>query len=156
MKIKSNPRHMARALALQGLYSWKMSENSVQRIAIDILNGEIFADPEEKNKKLKFDQEYFRELMTEIPKHYGELETLMQEFTAKHKELMTPVEQAILVIAAYELKYKIEIPYKVIINEAVILAKEFGAIDSHKFINGVLDKTAQLARQSEFNELMPA
>jgi N utilization substance protein B len=134
-------RRMARHYAMQGLYQWQMAGASLNAI-----EAEFRTDNDMKN----VDVDYFQELLHGVPKHLSELEELFAPFLVERSlDELDPVTQALLRMASYELKFRIDVPYKVVINEAVSLAKKFGAEDSHKFINGVLDKTAAVARAIE-------
>lgn len=133
-------RKKARRYVLQSLYGWMLTDNALADI-------EKHALSEHANEE--FDREYFQNLLYEIPKHITELETLMTPFLSRKLEDVSPIELTVLRIAVYELKERIDIPYRVVINEALELAKTFGAIDSHKFVNGVLDKVARQLRAAE-------
>jgi N utilization substance protein B len=134
-------RRMARHYAMQALYQWQMAG-----AAINAIEAEFRTDNDMKN----VDVEYFQDLIHGVPKHLSELEKMFEPFLvdrALHE--LDPVTEALLRMASYEFKFRLDVPYKVVINEAVALAKKFGAEDSHKFINGVLDKTAAVVRAVE-------
>lgn len=134
-------RRMARHYAMQGLYQWRMAESSINAI-----EAEFRTD----NDMSKVDVTYFQELLHGVPQRLTEVEALFTPFLQERSgDELDPITQALLRMAAYELKFRIDVPYKVVINEAVSLAKKFGAADSHKFINGVLDKSAEVARPAE-------
>lgn len=136
-------RRMARHYTMQALYQWKMGGNSVNSI-----EAEFRVD----NDMTNVDVEYFHEILHGVPEHLSDIEAAFEPFLVERSLLeLDPVTQALLRMATYELKFRIDVPYKVIINEAVALAKKFGAEDSHKFINGVLDKTAAIVRAPEVN-----
>lgn len=140
-------RHFSRALALQALYAWKMSACSMQKIKEDLLLKEsVILDAEERIAPSHCDQEYFLELITQIPEKVDTLEDTLLTLCDRKLSELTPVEHVILWLAMYELSERVEIPYKVILNEAIILAKEFGVADGHKYINGVLDRAARIVR----------
>lgn len=142
MTKKVYGRHGSRWVALQGLYAWQMTQTPLRSIHTELLSGEL-------DSNVAFDREYLYELIEGIEQRHAELDELMTPDLSRALLEVTPIERAILWIALYELKERIEIPYKVIINEAIILAKQFGAQESHKFINGVLDKTAKRLRPAE-------
>lgn len=137
-------RQGSRWAALQALYAWQMTQNSLASIEADLLLNE-FKD-ESQTVQIAFNKEFLHELITKIPAQISELDTLILPYLDRPIEEVHPIEHAILWIASYELKDRLETPYKVILNEAIILAKEFGAQDSHKFINGVLDKAGKIIR----------
>lgn len=138
----SRQRTQARRLAVQALYQWQMAGQDVA----DIMNHLLV---EHDNGKNKTDVEYFRELVSAVPGNLTRLDEALQANISRPIEQVDPVERAILRLAAYELAEHPEIPYRVVINEAVELAKVFGAEQGHRFVNGVLDKTAQTLRPVE-------
>lgn len=95
------------------------------------------------------DVEYFSELLHKVPACLDELDKELLPYLDRSVEEVDPIERALLRLGAYELKFKMEVPYKVVINEGVNLAKTFGSADSHKFINGILDKVAKQLRTVE-------
>lgn len=133
-------RKKARRYALQALYGWMLSHNELS----DIEAHTLMEHPDED-----FDQEYFKTLLYEIPKHRESLEDAFAPYLSRKVADLDPIEITILRIAAFELIHRVDIPYKVVINEALDLAKTFGAVDSHKFVNGVLDKMARQVRKNE-------
>lgn len=134
-------RRKARHYAMQGLYQWQMASNSLNAI-----EAEFHAD----NDMTHVDTLYFRELLHKVPQVLSELEDAYGPFLQEREQSeLDPITQALLRLSTYELMHRIDVPYKVVINEAVSLAKKFGAADSHKFINGVLDKVAAQHRALE-------
>jgi len=133
-------RRKARRFALQALYGWLLSENAL----LDVENHFLIEHVEED-----FDREYFHLLVHEVPAHLEEIESIMSPYLSRKLEELGPIELTILRISVYELKHRIDIPYRVIINEGLELAKTFAAPDSFKFVNGVLDKVAKELRSSE-------
>lgn len=141
--VTAATRRMARHYAMQGLYQWQMAGASLNAI-----EAEFRTDNDMKN----VDVEYFQDLLHGVPKHLTELEKLFEPHLVERAlNELDPVTEALLRMACYEFKFRLDVPYKVVINEAVSLAKKFGAEDSHKFINGVLDKTATDVRSLEVN-----
>lgn len=134
-------RHKARHYALQALYGWSMTANDLRGIEEQFLH--------DKNPE-KVDMEYFRDLLHNIPANLITLNDLIAPYVSRALVEVDPIELTILRIATYEFQYNIDVPYKVIINEALELTKRFGATDSHKFINGILDKIAKALRSTEF------
>ena len=144
---KHNPlaakRHKARHYAMQALYQWQMADATL---------ADIEAEFREEYDFSKVDGDYFHALVHEVPDKLDDIEALYAPYmVARELDELGPVERALLRIATFELMERIDVPYKVVINEAVTLAKKFGAQDSHKFINGVLDQTARQVRQVEIN-----
>ncbi len=134
-------RRMARHYAMQGLYQWQMAGAS-----INVIEAEFRTDNDMKN----VDVAYFHELLHGVPQYLSEIEALFSpHLVDRALNELDPVTEALLRMATYEFKFRLDVPYKVVINEAVALAKKFGAEDSHKFINGVLDKTAAVVRAIE-------
>ncbi|MBS0287417.1 MAG: transcription antitermination factor NusB [Proteobacteria bacterium] len=143
MTKKVHGRHGARWAALQGLYAWQLSGVSISKIETDLHEGTF------QEIEFSFDKPYLHELLSQISAQKSELDELITPHLDRPLNEVHAIEHAILWIAMYELKVRLEIPYKVIINEAILLAKQFGAQDSHKFINGVLDKAASQIRANE-------
>ncbi len=139
-KPKPSERRKARRYAVQALYEWQLSENLPADIEKQFFQEHSFK---------KVDQAYFSELLSEIPDNYQVLDQLLQKHMVRSVDAADPVERAIIRIACYELKHRIDVPYKVVINEAIELAKVFGATDGHKFVNGVVDKLASELRSAE-------
>lgn len=134
------PRHRAREFALQGLYQWLMNQEDAGAIDAHIRNAYSFE---------KADAGYFDVLLHGTIRDASQLREEIRPLIDRSIEQLSPIEHAALLIGAYELKHHIEIPYKVIINEAVELTKSFGGIDGHKYVNGVLDKLAGSLRATE-------
>ncbi|CAL4324397.1 transcription antitermination factor NusB [Buchnera aphidicola] len=131
--MKTNSRRKARECIIQVLYSWQISKNNINYIISQFLA--------EKNVK-KIDMNYFHEIIVGIVKNYKYIDELIRPFLSRTLEEVGQIEKSILRLSFYELLKRLDIPYKVSINESIELAKSFGAKDSHKFINGVLDKAA--------------
>jgi N utilization substance protein B len=140
--VKFDPalRRKARHYALQALYQWQISRNSL---------GDIEAQFRTEFDFSKTDLEYFQALLHGVPQHVGELERTFEPLLDRALKDLTPIELTLLRMATFELAHRIDVPFKVVINEAVSLAKKFGATDSHKYINGVMDKLAPQLRQIE-------
>lgn len=141
---KSNAKHLARSCALQGLYQWQLTGNDLSDI--DQSFAELVAGEQEM---AKMNRSLFEELLHQIPSRVTELDEAYEPFLDRGAEQLDPIELVILRIGTYELLYKPELPYRVAINEGVELAKEFGAEQSHRYINGILDKLAQKVRAIE-------
>ncbi len=136
-------RRMARHYAMQALYQWHMTGNSLNSI-----EAEFRTD----NDMSKVDVEYFHDILHGVPEHLSDIDAVYEPFLVERSlEELDAITRALLRLANYEFKFRIDVPYKVVINEAVSLAKKFGAEDSHKFINGVLDKSAVVLRAPEVN-----
>lgn len=140
--MKPAARRKARELALQGLYSWQMTGNPVEQIELSIATS---------NNMEKVDTGYFQELVRAVVKDSETLDSTVKPYLGRLPEELDVVEKAILRIATYELTQRIDVPYKVVINEAIELAKAFGAEESHKFVNGVLDKAVKTLRKHELS-----
>lgn len=136
------PRHRAREFALQGLYQWLLNNEDVRTIEAHIRQAHGFA---------KADVEHFDALLYGTIKQVEALRVELAPLIDRDITQLSPIEHAALLIGAFELKNHIEIPYRVVINEAVELTKSFGGVDGHKYVNGVLDKFAATAREAEVN-----
>jgi N utilization substance protein B len=99
-----------------------------------------------------FELAYFEALLHGVPAHLDELDELLGPYLDRSIESVDPVERAILRLGAFELRYQLEVPYKVIINESIELSKVFGAEQGHKYVNGVLDKLARQLRSGELKK----
>lgn len=133
-------RHLAREFALQGLYQWLLSGNSIPRIEEHLEQDEQFS---------KVDREFFIGLLRGSSDNADALRAELSPFIHRQIHELSPVEHAVLLLAAFELKNHIEIPYRVVINEAIELTKSYGGTDGHRFVNGVLDKLAASLRSVE-------
>ena len=136
------PRHRAREFALQGLYQWLISNED---------SGVIDAHIRQAHGFDKADAEHFNTLLHGAIRDAAELRRELTPLIDRPLNLLSPIEHAALLIGAYELKHHIEIPYKVVINEAVELTKSFGGAEGHRYVNGVLDKLALQLRGPETN-----
>jgi len=136
-----SPRHRARELAMQGIYQWRITAGEVAKIEKQI--------QAEKNIG-RFDKELFSKLLRGALTQHADLEVLLAPHLDRPLAELSPVEFAVLLLGAFELAQHMEVPYKVVINESVELAKTFGGTDGHKFVNGVLDKLAPQVRAPEF------
>ncbi len=139
---RTEQRRQARSLALQALYQWQMSGNTVTDIEAEFRTEQDLS---------RADVSLFVDLLHAIPRQVSALDEQLLPFIDRKLEDLDPIELTVLRIGGYELKERIEVPYKVAINESVNLAKTFGATDSHKYVNGVLDKLARTLRPDEVN-----
>ena len=136
----SGTRSVARKLALQALYRWQLNAAPWQELVQE------FGEAEDMPRA---DPEYFRTLVEGVWRGREQLETQLATFADREPRLLDPIERAVLLIGLYELSARPEVPYRVAINEAVTLAKRFGATDGHKFVNAVLDRAARALRPAE-------
>ena len=134
------PRRRARELALQGLYAWLLSGNDAPAIEATLREEEGFGQA---------DSEHFDALFHGCIADAAALDALLVQHIDRKVQMLSPVEHAALWIGCYELQRCIEIPYRVVINEAVELTKSFGGTDGHRYVNGVLDKLAAQLRPVE-------
>ena len=133
-------RQKARSLALQALYSWQMAGQSLNEIEAQFRTDNDFSD---------VDGAYFHEILHGVPRLKVELDEAFLPCLDRPLDEVDPVELAILRLSTYELRNRADVPYKVVINEGIELAKVYGATDGHKFVNGVLDKLAPRLRGAE-------
>lgn len=133
-------RRRARRAALQAIYQWQISQNSV---------SDIEKQFREEYKTSKADMDYFATLLLGVAKGLNEVDDALSSSISRAKEEISPVELATLRLATYEMLHCPEVPYRVIINEAVDLAKKYGADQAHKFVNGALDNLAKQLRSVE-------
>ena len=133
-------RRNARHYALQAMYQWQLSGTSTEEIELQFITHQIT-----KN----VDLDYFKELIHAIPSQCDTLDQQMTPFLRRSIQDLDPIELSILRLAIYELDSRLDIPYRVILNEALELAKKFGSIEGYKFVNGVLDQVARKIRTAE-------
>ena len=134
------PRHRAREFALQGLYQWLLNNEDAATVVNHIRAAHGFD---------KADSDHFAQLLYGAIKESVALREAFAPLIDRGVAELSPIEHAVLLIGAYELKNNLDIPYRVVINEAVELTKSFGGIDGHKYVNGVLDKLAPILRADE-------
>ena len=133
-------RSRARRRALQALYAWQMSGSGVRAII------EQFRHEQDMQVA---DLEYFEDLVRGVDAHRAELDAGLAPFLDRGIEQVDPIERATLRLGAYELKYRLDVPYRVVLNEAIELVKRFGSEHGHTYVNGVLDKLAREWRKAE-------
>lgn len=122
------------------MYQWQLAHTSVDELESEFLHYHI-------DKKLDLD--YFKALIHGVPKHLHEIDNEMQPFLGRPIHEIDPIELAVLRLAIYELIKRPDVPYRVIINEALELTKKFGSVEGYKFVNGVLDRVAKKTRVTE-------
>jgi N utilization substance protein B len=137
---KHDARRGARTLVLQGLYQRQLSRNADDAIRLQLLESDDFPSA---------DSEYLAELWRGTTGEYEALLGLIAPHSARAPGDLSPIERAILVIGTWELLHRLDVPYKVVIDEAVELAKDYGGTDGHRYVNGVLDKLAARLREPE-------
>jgi N utilization substance protein B len=135
-------RHRARELALQGLYQWRIAGTDAMQIEKTTRDEKSLG---------RYDVELFIQLLRGAVNQHEKLAEVIAPHLDRPLSELSPVEFSVLLLGAYELVNLPEIPYRVIINEGVELAKTFGGSDGHKFVNGVLDKMAAQLRAVEVN-----
>lgn len=133
-------RKRARRLCLQALYQWQMNQEPATEVIAQYL-----AEADAR----KLDVEYFQALFNGVMKTLGPIDAQYGRFLDREAERLTPIERAVLRLATFEMTQRIDVPYRVVISEAVELTRQFGATDAHKFVNGVLDKLAGEVRSVE-------
>ncbi len=139
-KIKPSTRRKARRLVVQALYQQHYTADSVETVAAQHLA---------ECNPASVDTGYFKDLFCGVVRHQPQLDELMQAYLDRSLDEVDPIERAILRMSLYELQERFDVPYKVVINEAIELAKIFGAEDGYKYINGVLDKAVVKLRPLE-------
>ena len=134
------PKQRSRARVVQALYQWLVSGEDIKKIEQQFLN----------QKEGKISKAFFSNLLLNIPKKIAVLEDIISPTLDRDIDELGPTEKAILYLGVYELKFQLEVPYKVVINESIELAKLYGAEGSFKLINSSLDKIAPELRSIEF------
>ena len=133
-------RGKARRLAMQALYQWQMTADDIDGIERQFI---------EENDMKNVDQDYFSELLLGVLQELSAIDTELEKHMSRNINSVDPVERAILRIAGYEFIKRPDVPYRVVLNEAVVLTKKFCAEKSHTFVNAVLDKVARDTRTHE-------
>ena len=133
-------RHQARFLLIQALYQWQVAESAPQDILTQFQLNPQFAQA---------DQTYFTESLLAITEQSEQLDAYYVPYLDRQLSELDPIEMSILRLASHELAQRLDLPYRVVINEALNLAKIFGATDGHKYFNGILDKVAKKLRPIE-------
>lgn len=133
-------RRRARSLAVQALYQWQITGDDPGEIVVQFIEGR---DTEHA------DVDYFRDLMRGIPARIDAIDTAIEPLLERSLAMVDPVERAVLRLACFELRERWEVPARVVIDEAVELAKRFGAEQGHRFVNGVVDRLAHDLRARE-------
>ena len=133
-------RSLSRRLALQALYQWQLTGQTFSELRNQFATDEGYPE---------VDPEYFQQLLQGVIERAGELDAALAEWLDRPVERLDPVEHAVLLIGLQELREHPEVPYRVVLNEGVELAKKFGATEGHKFINAVLDRAARSLRAPE-------
>jgi len=133
-------RGKSRRYAMQAIYQWQMTGDSITDIKQQFFDDNNFS---------LIDAEYFTELVSGVASSISEIDPLLEKNMPRSVESVDPVERSILRIATYEFIHRFDVPYRVVLNEAVNITKEFCAENSHAFVNAVLDKVAKEVRHIE-------
>lgn len=139
-KSTAKARGKSRRLAMQAIYQWQMTGDNITDIK------QQFFD---ENNMAKLDSAFFSEMVSGVASSISELDPLLEKYMSRLVESVDPVERAILRLATYEFINRFDVPYRVVLNEAVTITKEFCAENSHTFVNAVLDKVAKEIRHIE-------
>lgn len=137
---KAGERRRARVLVMQALYHRHYSKSSISDI-----EAEFMVD----NDMSKIDSAYFRDLLRGVHREQADLDRTLEPFLDRPLDEVDPIELAIVRLGAYELKHRIDVPYRVVINEGIELAKRFGGTEGHRFVNSILDKLSRRLRLAE-------
>jgi transcription antitermination protein NusB len=133
-------RSASRELALQALYQWQVGGQQPQDVMLEFLAERMTPNA---------DTDFFKELVTQSTERRQDLDALLGELSDRPVDQLDPVEHGILLIGLYELAHRPEVPWRVIINEAVELCRRYGATDGHRFVNALLDRAARRCRPLE-------
>jgi len=136
-------RSRSRRRALQAVYAWQMSNSPITKVIEQFQN--------EQDMEIA-DLQYFEDLVRGVAQYHDELDTKLEKYLDRTLVQVDPIERAVLLIAAYELCYRPDVPYRVVINEAIETSKRFGADQGHTYVNGVLDKAAADWRTAEMQQ----
>lgn len=138
--MKPAYRKRSRELALQTLYAWQLSGNNIEQVELSVVTS---------NDMTKVDMEYYQDIIKTVSDNVDDIDQKYKPYIGRLIEELDPIEQAIMRLATAELIKRLDTPFKVVINESIELAKSFGAEESHKFINGALDKAVKTLRKDE-------
>ncbi len=141
MSKSRGSRSVSREFALRAVYQWRVSGDADM--------ARLLATAEDADHYKTANAEYFQSLLEGILAHADDLNGTLAPLLDRGVEALSPIEHAALLLGAYELGYCLDVPYKVAINESVELTKKYGGTDGHKYVNGVLDKLAKVARRIE-------
>ena len=130
-------RHMARRSVVQALYQWELTGHGIEDSFLDDWGQE------------GVDQEYFKQLVRGVLKYKAELDRILEQCLDRDLASVDPIERTVLRIGTYELRFRPEIPARVVLNEAIELGRVFGAEEGYRFVNAVLDRCQELCRGSE-------
>ena len=133
-------RTIARKLAMQALYQWQLNASDAK---------DIVEQYRESDEAAGVDVDYFDELIVGCVDNHEQISATLSGLIDRPIEQLDPVERAILMIGIFELQQRLDVPYRVVINEGVDLCKRFGATDAHKYVNAVLDRAAKAIRTAE-------
>lgn len=133
-------RQKARKLLVQALYQWQMNQDSIPEIQSQFLA---------ENNLEKFDQDYFANLLKGIIQQVQEIDAHILKYLDRPIEMLNPVELSVLRLSTYEFMHCLDIPFRVVIDEAISLSKTYGAVEGHRYVNGVLHHLAGQLRQVE-------
>lgn len=139
-------RHRARRLAVQALYQWQVGGDDIDEIITQFVEGRDWNG---------VDIDYFRDGMRALGGNSARYDERIEPLLQRSLAMVDPVERAILRLAAYELLERMEVPARVVIDEAVELAREFGSDQGHRFVNGLIDRLAHDVRVHEFGRATP-
>ncbi|PAV24585.1 N utilization substance protein B [Tamilnaduibacter salinus] len=137
---KASERRRARVLAMQALYHRHYSSSAINQIEAEFMTDQDMS---------QVDTAYFRDLLRGVATKQGDLDEVLEPYLDRPIGEVDPVELAIVRLGAYELKERIDVPYRVVINEGIELAKRFGGTEGHKFVNSILDRLSRRLRLAE-------
>ncbi|WP_150137561.1 transcription antitermination factor NusB [Candidatus Enterovibrio escicola] len=150
--MKPATRRNARRFALQAIYSWQLTKDNIAEIEAQFLSADHYEEEkyqaeEPRLRQPDTDVEHFRDLFSGVVINHLEMDNKMRPYLSRPLKDLDQIEHALLRLATYELCKCEDVPFKVVINEAIEMAKRFCSKDSHKFVNGVLDKVAPTIRK---------
>lgn len=141
--VNPRDRRWARRLCMQALYQWEITHHDIHLIETQFLQDENIG---------RVDVEYFKALLLGVVDQLEIIQSHIKRYIDRPVAEIDPIEMSVLRMAVYELLHRLDVPYKVILNEALELAKAFGATDGYKFVNGILDKVAREVRRDEASQ----
>ena len=139
-KSVAKARGKSRRFAMQAIYQWQMTGDNITDIKQQFFDENNFSI---------IDSDYFSELVSGVASSISELDPILEKYMSRLVESVDPVERSILRLATYEFLHRLDVPYRVILNEAISITKEYCSENSHTFVNAVLDKVAKEVRHIE-------
>lgn len=133
-------RRHARAYGVQALYQWQVAEPTIEDLLVQFMSQPAFA---------RADADYFQEVVRGVVQNVAQIDEMIQRYIDRELSALNPVELAVLRLSFFELMFRLDIPYRVVLNEGIELVKKYGSVEGHKYVNAVLDRATKDLREIE-------